>query len=400
MYYSLIGLLALLLLVLTNYDVLLRKQKKTVTAVQKLYRRFLLAVASYYITDFLWGILEACSLTKLLFYDTEIYFIAMALGILFWTQYVIAYLENDNILQKFLFYSGIVFFVSVVLLTILNLFFPVMFWFDETGLYHTGIARNITLLVQIVLLLLTAVFALYVSAHTAGTVKNRHFTIGLFGLIMLALIGIQFFEPYLPLYAIGYMLGCSLLRTFVIENEKEEYRQNLEEALTREKKELEDLNTAWRLAYMDSMTGTKSKLAFAEKEEQIDTAIDSGKAREMAVVVFDVNNLKEINDTLGHDAGDKYIISACELICDTFKHSPVFRVGGDEFVAILEGKDFINREELMAGFDRKMEENLKKNAVVIAAGLAVFDPAGDKSFRRVFERADLLMYQRKNELKN
>ncbi|MCR5485046.1 MAG: GGDEF domain-containing protein [Clostridiales bacterium] len=397
MYYSLFGILALLLLLITNHDILLRKKESS--PAQKKYRLFLLAVMVYYITDILWGILEWLSQTTLLFVDTELYFIAMAFGILAWTQYVIAYLEDKNTFRTFLTSAGIVFFIGIVIIVAVNVFFPIMFFFDEAGVYHEGIARNIALIIQIVILLLTSVYALRVSAKTDGAEKNRHFTIGLFGIIMLVLIAIQFFEPYLPLYAIGYMLGCSMLRTFVIENEKKEYRQDLESTLDREKQELHELNNAWKLAYTDAMTGVQSRLAFAEKEEKMDRELSAGSLNEFAIVVFDLNGLKEINDSEGHDAGDRYIKNAGRLICDVFKHSPVFRVGGDEFCVILEGQDFENREHLMDIFDRTIEKNRSNNEVVIAAGIAVFDPKQDNSFRRVFERADFMMYQRKDELK-
>ena len=397
MYYSLVGLLALLLLLITNHDILLRK--KDASTVQKKYRLFLLAVMVYYITDILWGVLDSLSLTSVLFVDTELYFVAMAMGILSWTQYVIAYLEGKNSFRTFLTAAGIVFFIAVVIIVVINIFFPIMFWFDDSGVYHEAIARNIALIIQVLILLLTSVYALRVSAQTVGAEKNRHFIIGLFGLIMLALIAIQFFEPYLPLYAIGYMLGCGMLRTFVIENEKEEYRQDLESALAREKKELQELNTAWKLAYTDALTGAKSKLAFGEKEEQMDLALNNDPTREFAIIVFDLNGLKQINDSKGHEAGDRYIINACRLICEVFDHSPVFRVGGDEFAAVLEDRDFERREQLMDSFNRMIEMNRSKNEIVIAAGMAVYDSKQDNSFRRVFARADFMMYRRKDELR-
>ena len=74
------------------------------------------------------------------------------------------------------------------------------------------------------------------------------------------------------------------------------------------------------------------------------------------MVVCDVNGLKKINDTLGHKAGDEYIRKAFEMICDIFQHSPVYRTGGDEFVVILTGRDYIIRKELvLALHDRSVE---------------------------------------------
>ena len=87
------------------------------------------------------------------------------------------------------------------------------------------------------------------------------------------------------------------------------------------------------------------------------------------------------------------------LICKQFKHSPVFRIGGDEFVAYLEGEDYKSRKILLAAFETQIEENLHAGNPVIASGLAVFRPGRDNSYRRVFERADQRMYDRKGVLK-
>ena len=117
------------------------------------------------------------------------------------------------------------------------------------------------------------------------------------------------------------------------------------------------------------------------------------------MVVCDINDLKLINDTIGHKAGDDYIRNASKLLCDTFVHSPVFRIGGDEFVAILKGSDFANREELFTDFNNMIDENNMNGGVVISGGMAVFDPEIDESYNDAFKRADELMYVRKNCLK-
>ena len=399
MYYALVGILSLLVLVITNYDVFFVRKKDGAGAVQKYYLRFLLSVSLYYVTDILWGAFEAFSLTLPLFIVTEVYFVSMALGVLAWTQYVVAYLQERNRFRKNLSMIGLLFFAGVSLLAFLNLFLPVIFRFDHEGVYHAYPARDIILLIQVLLLLWTSAYTLHVSTGTQGARKNRHFAIAVFGLVMLVFIAVQFFQPYLPLYGIGYLLGCCLLRAFVVENEKEEYRQNLETALEREKKELEELSTAWKLAYTDAMTGAGSRLAFAEAEDHLERAISEGTAVNLAVVVFDVNGLKQINDREGHEAGDRYIISAFSLITDIFRHSPVFRVGGDEFAAILREGDYEQRRELLELFNRRVDENRASKGVMVAAGCSEYRPGEDGSFRHIFARADDLMYSRKKEMK-
>lgn len=161
-----------------------------------------------------------------------------------------------------------------------------------------------------------------------------------------------------------------------------------------------ELGSVRRMANTDALTGVKSKHAYSEKEKEMDLSIASGEAGEFAVAMCDVNGLKYVNDTFGHKAGDAYIRAACKLICDTFEHSPVFRVGGDEFVAILTGRDFAVREELMKTLARRSEENIALQEVVVAGGCADFDPASDTTLRSVFERADSRMYEEKQRLKS
>lgn len=69
-----------------------------------------------------------------------------------------------------------------------------------------------------------------------------------------------------------------------------------------------------------------------------------------------------------------HIIDACLLISEIFQRSPVFRVGGDEFVVILHNEGCNDREELLSMFDRRIEENQRANRVVIAAGIADYIP--------------------------
>lgn len=156
------------------------------------------------------------------------------------------------------------------------------------------------------------------------------------------------------------------------------------------------------LAYRDSLTGVKNKAAYQEAEHRLDEQIRYGRP-EFAVVVFDINGLKWVNDHLGHDFGDMLIISACRLICETFKHSPVYRIGGDEFVTILEGADYEKYPELLDDFQRKVEQHEQSEhpygRLSIARGIAIYSNASDLVFANVFKRADSAMYQNKAAMK-
>ena len=167
-----------------------------------------------------------------------------------------------------------------------------------------------------------------------------------------------------------------------------------------EKKATDERDHARTVAYRDPLTGVKSKNAFAEAEQSFDLRIEGKETMEFAVIVCDVNGLKHINDTYGHKAGDDYIKASCDLICEYFKHSPVFRIGGDEFVVILEGHDFDNRSAILSEINAVIESHVGTNDAVISLGLSDYDPAEDTKFHDAFKRADGNMYERKMQLKS
>ena len=242
MTYSIIGILAAIILIITNRDILWTKRASTVSKTRRLYQGFLLCVLGYYITDSLWGILDVWRLTPLEFADTTLYFVAMAAAVLLWTQYVIAYLESNTVFGVLLRYAGWIFFGFEIVAVIINIFYPVMFRFDESGAYHAESLRYVTLGVQILMFLMTSVYTLTLTAKTKGKVRRRNLTIGLFGIAMIILIGFQLHYPLWPFYAMGYMVGTCLLHSFVVEDEKEENRRELEKSLEREKAQKQELS--------------------------------------------------------------------------------------------------------------------------------------------------------------
>ena len=155
------------------------------------------------------------------------------------------------------------------------------------------------------------------------------------------------------------------------------------------------------LAYRDALTGVKNKAAFQEAERRLEEQMRRGRP-EFAIVVLDINNLKFVNDHFGHDFGDMLIMDACKIICKSFTHSPVYRVGGDEFAVILEGADYANYVQLLENFQQAIveyNENNKGNTLTIARGIAIYDSGTDLVFSNVFKRADDAMYQNKADMK-
>ena len=166
----------------------------------------------------------------------------------------------------------------------------------------------------------------------------------------------------------------------------------------------EEKNRMSKLAKQDALTGVKNKSAYNDWFVQLEEEM-KGNCPPFGIIVADLNGLKTINDTYGHESGDRAIIKICSLICDVFVHSPVFRIGGDEFAVILQGQDYEQADELTARLLQMIEqvsadETLSPEERVSAAiGFARFVPNEDENVSDVFRRADRAMYQRKREMK-
>ena len=126
---------------------------------------------------------------------------------------------------------------------------------------------------------------------------------------------------------------------------------------------------------------------------------------EFGIAMIDLNFLKRINDTYGHEQGNIAIKKLCYTVCHVFEHSPVFRIGGDEFVVILKNNDYEDRDELIEDFRAQMELLQSDfsiepwEQISAAIGIAVFEKDRDARVDNVFKRADQLMYENKKEMK-
>lgn len=159
-----------------------------------------------------------------------------------------------------------------------------------------------------------------------------------------------------------------------------------------------------RIAYQDALTRVKNKAAFDIKITELNDNI-TGDDEPFAIVMFDLNNLKMMNDRYGHNKGDAYLKGSCKTICVLYQHSPVFRVGGDEFVAVLQGEDFENREDLInearEAFVASSQDIGKPiwERYSCAIGMAVHETGMQETAGDVLKKADERMYIDKQSYK-
>ena len=152
------------------------------------------------------------------------------------------------------------------------------------------------------------------------------------------------------------------------------------------------------MANKNGLTGVRNKNAYNTEIEDITEAYRRGKVESYGIAMIDLNFLKAINDTYGHEKGDVSIKKICGIVCTVFDHSPVFRIGGDEFAVILINNDLKNIDHLVEKFKKTVAECEDNESlepwerVSAAIGYAVYEEGVDSSAKDVFARADSNMY--------
>lgn len=530
MYYASFGILALILHLIINQEILIKGGKTPKDSPYYRYRLFIIAILVFYVADIMWGFLVESKIFIAAYIDTMLFFSMMALSVLLWTVFVAAFLGRNDIGSSILIIAGWTIFGFVILQLIINIFNPIVFTLTQEVEYIPGNGRHFLMGAQFILYLVLSLYSLFVSGKTTGSERVRYRAICGSGAVMALLIILQLKDAFVPFYTIGCLIANCLMHVFVEEYEKEElvqisqkatenkitftqiseslasnydviyyvsikddnyiaftshniygslnieesgeeffaevrknipsvvhpqdrqrvgdsldkdailtklegrkqyvleYRlivenevqhtrltarmsskkshliicvENIDDEVKREREYAKALNTEKELARRDELTGVKNKTAFVELEESIQNNIDSGvDYLPFALVVCDINDLKKVNDTEGHKAGDELIKKSAKLLCDIFAHSPVFRIGGDEFAIFLSGSDFIAKDQLIEKLKKEVAQNQqRKNGPVIAVGMSEFIPNSDHSEYVVFDRADSQMYENKRILK-
>ena len=392
MTYSIVGIIAIVIHLIINVGVFFDVIKNTPKFKgEKIYFQFLIAVIIFHLVDILWGVFYEIHPSQIgLFISMTFYFIFMAISILLWGVFVYKYLGLSKKESKVIFWFNHAVFLFQAVTIVINMFIP-GFLFNVTALgagviYDEGPIRYANMVIQIVIYLLSSVYILLSAVRAKGADKKRHFFVALFGLLMATSIILAVFFPKIPMYSFGFLFGICILHAFVIRNLLIESQTELKETKQQ--------------VLIDALTGVYSKHAYIDVEDEIEKQISVGSMGEFAMVVFDLNDLKLTNDTYGHEAGDAYLIHSTKLIKEYFKDIPIYRIGGDEFCAILIGSNYENREQLFEAFNKRIDINLKnKERLIISSGLATFNPNKDTTMLKVFTRADREMYARKQELK-
>ncbi len=160
---------------------------------------------------------------------------------------------------------------------------------------------------------------------------------------------------------------------------------NVDDLVRREQDYERKLETARNRANLDTLTGVKNRTAYENMSHTLAKQIEGGQSVRYAIALCRVADLEKVNREAGKEAGNRLIREACAVICNTFKHSPVFRVARDQFAVIAQGHDYEHIDALVAALD---DGNDARDGVRIACGMAKYDGTG--SVAAVFQRADAL----------
>lgn len=298
----------------------------------------------------------------------------MAVTVMLWTKFVLCYLRINNTFSRILNYSGIIFCIFQNIAVVINIFTHLFFYIDNSGEYHRLSILYISLIIQAIMFFGTSIYACYITTKTHGQVKKRYVTIGLFGVAMAIAIAIQIFYMMLPIYTIGYLVGCSVLHTFVLEDAKAEYR-----------------------AKHDKLTDLPNIVFLLEQLPEI---VSKAKKQHLCVGLLHLNldEFKVVNNCYGYQQGDAILIEIAKRLRDLEHVQYLARSSTDNFRVILTAK---NQDLLISQANYVLSAMEEPFAVLdnalhisVSIGMAVLDADCDQEIDLI-HCAELAMFDAK-----
>lgn len=165
-----------------------------------------------------------------------------------------------------------------------------------------------------------------------------------------------------------------------------------------------DIAETTRSITTDPLTHVKNATAYADIVAELTDCLRTRENVKFGIVMCDIDSLKDENDKYGNDVGDMYIKNSCKIICEVFENSPVYRIGGDEFVTFLQGTDYYNSSKLMNELRDRIEfasriADSNHGKASLSAGLALYDKDIDYSVSDTIRRAyNQMMINKSNRL--
>ncbi len=182
-------------------------------------------------------------------------------------------------------------------------------------------------------------------------------------------------------------------------------QKRMENELVREIDERKRIEARlYTLSTKDELTGLFNRRGFFTLVEQ---QLKMANRDKKTIFLFyaDLDNLKEINDSLGHQVGDEALVDIAKILQDTFRESDIIaRVGGDEFIAVPVGTTGETVRLISDRVDRNLEiynsEKTRQHCLSLSFGIVSYDPSAPSTIDELLAQGDRLMYEQKRSKKS
>lgn len=173
-------------------------------------------------------------------------------------------------------------------------------------------------------------------------------------------------------------------------DELEQYAQSLEEEVAKRTSELAEM------AHRDPLTGLANQRAlFDELRREVARALR--QAQPLTVAYMDMDHFKVVNDTLGHQEGDRVLVALADAMRKELRTEDLpARIGGDEFCVVLPGVDMDKSREVINRLTAAFDELKSGRKVTLSVGLAAFDLEAPQMPEELIRQADQAMYLAKS----
>lgn len=369
---------------------------KEANKLEQAFRTLILWVIFFCLQDAFWGIAASDLINNntILMASSTVFHLSTVIAAYMWLKYVLAYMGID--IRRPEIYVNLVRLIIViqVILLAVNFFQPTIFYVDENGLYCTAYLRFWAFMNQYIVYLVIGIRSGLSALSKTNLLKKRYATICAISSAPILTGVFQYVFPEAPYYSIGYFLGVVTIHIFVIMDDRDEIQQ-----LKNNNRQIEsELKIAEQtiIANTDKMTGCNNRRAY---ESEISRLLEKPLPENLVYVSADVNGLKVVNDTMGHAAGDELLKGAAECLNNAMgDYGKVFRMGGDEFAAII----YANESELTAikhTLDKRMFtwSGTMVESLAISVGFVARWEDHNMTFQEMEKLADQRMYQNKQE---
>lgn len=383
LYYVIDLVFALVLVIMLHHG---RKLRPSSSVGEDAFDRLIKWVIFFCLQDAVWGLCasELVSSDLALYISSSVFHISTVTTTYFWLYFILSYLSVQPKTRRTLLLIDNLVIAFQVALIVINCFTPTIFTV-ENGDYITAYLRPFAFFNQYVVYLAMSIVSAICMFSSRKQLRERYLTVFIFSLAPVMTGVFQLLYPDGPFYSMGYFLGTYIINVYVISQERSEFLRLQQRRAVADQR---------RISNTDPLTGLGNRRLY----ESFQAPAAKGILEDDYIYIsLDINGLKTVNDTLGHEAGDELIRGAADCMKQCLgAYGRVYRIGGDEFAAIIYASD-----EQLTRICEDLEETVMKwkgdlvKEMSISYGIVTkreFDAISSKEIARI---ADERMYAAK-----